>query len=139
MPTLLRKVNALQQARATVARLSNEIVADLGLVHESKIKITFPRRGRPPKTLDYSHPAALPTRKKRKYTRRKPQTPEPVTAPVQPAKKKRRRAVITDAIRATLKKMVGDGNTDKEIAEALVISKSAVNRIKGALGLIKKK
>ena len=51
--------------------------------------------------------------------------------------KRRRRAVITDATRATVKKLVESGKTGSEIAKALRISLPSVQNIKKALGLVK--
>lgn len=56
-----------------------------------------------------------------------------------PGKKRRRRAVITDETRASLKKMVEAGKTGNEIAKALNISLPSVQNIKKALGLVKKR
>ena len=56
-----------------------------------------------------------------------------------PGKKRRRRAVITDETRATLKKMVEAGKTGGEIAKALQISLPSVQNIKKALGLVRKR
>jgi len=56
-----------------------------------------------------------------------------------PGKKRRRRAVITDDTRASVKKMVGDGKTGAEIAKSLGISLPSVQNIKKALGLVKKR
>ncbi|PTX99116.1 hypothetical protein DB354_02570 [Opitutus sp. ER46] len=55
------------------------------------------------------------------------------------AKKRRRRAVITDETRAEVKKMVEGGKTGAAIAEALNISLPTVQNIKKALGLVKKR
>jgi DNA-binding NarL/FixJ family response regulator len=49
------------------------------------------------------------------------------------------RAVITDATRVTVKKMVNDGKTGNEIAAALDISLPSVQNIKKALGLVNKR
>ena len=54
-------------------------------------------------------------------------------------RKRRKRAVITDETRASVKKMVGDGKTGTEIAKALGISLPSVQNIKKAAGLVKKK
>jgi hypothetical protein len=54
-------------------------------------------------------------------------------------KKRRRRAVITDETRASVKKMVNDGKTGAQIAESLGISLPSVQNIKKALGLVKKR
>jgi DNA invertase Pin-like site-specific DNA recombinase len=54
------------------------------------------------------------------------------------AKKRRARAVITDATRAQVKKLVEAGKTGNEIAKAVGISLPSVHNIKKALGLVKK-
>ena len=51
--------------------------------------------------------------------------------------KRRRRAVITDATRAEVKRLVEAGKTGGEIAKSLKISLPSVQNIKKALGLIK--
>jgi hypothetical protein len=56
-----------------------------------------------------------------------------------PGKKRRKRAVITDETRASVKKMVNDGKTGSEIAKSLGISLPSVQNIKKALGLVKKR
>jgi hypothetical protein len=56
-----------------------------------------------------------------------------------PGKKRRKRAVITDETRASVKKMVSDGKTGGEIAKSLGISLPSVQNIKKALGLVKKR
>lgn len=61
-----------------------------------------------------------------------------------PAKKaaggrRRKRAVITDATRAQVKKLVEAGKTGGQIAKAVGISLPSVQNIKKALGLVKKK
>ncbi len=54
-------------------------------------------------------------------------------------KKRRTRAVITDATRAQVKKLVEAGKTGGEIATAVGISLPSVQNIKKALGLVKKR
>ncbi|MBI5771083.1 MAG: helix-turn-helix domain-containing protein [Verrucomicrobia bacterium] len=54
-------------------------------------------------------------------------------------KKRRKRAVITDATRAEVKKLVEAGKTGGEIAAAVGISLPSVQNIKKALGLVGKK
>lgn len=66
---------------------------------------------------------------------RKPSTKN--TAPK--AAKKRRRAKITDATRAEVKKLAEAGKTGAEISKALKISLPSVQNIKKALGLVKAK
>ncbi len=59
--------------------------------------------------------------------------------PKAPAKKKRRkRAVITDATKAEVKKLVEAGKSGGEIAKAVGISLPSVQNVKKALGLVKK-
>jgi len=53
------------------------------------------------------------------------------------AKARRRRAVITDSTRASVKKLVESGKTGSQIAKALRISLPSVQNIKKALGLVK--
>jgi hypothetical protein len=52
-------------------------------------------------------------------------------------KKRRRRSVITDATRASVKKLVEAGKTGSQVAKALGISLPSVQNIKKALGLVK--
>jgi hypothetical protein len=51
---------------------------------------------------------------------------------------RRRRAKITDATRAQVKKLVEAGKTGGEIAKSVGISLPSVQNIKKALGLVKK-
>jgi DNA-binding NarL/FixJ family response regulator len=46
------------------------------------------------------------------------------------------RTVLTDEIRAGVKKLVADGKTGDQIAEALGISRPSVQNIKKSLGLV---
>lgn len=55
------------------------------------------------------------------------------------AKKRRSRAVITDATRAQVKKLVEAGKTGGEIAKEVGISLPSVHNIKKALGLVQKR
>lgn len=55
------------------------------------------------------------------------------------AGKRRKRATITDATRAELKKLVEAGKAGSEIAKTLGISLPSVQNIKKALGLVRKK
>jgi len=51
--------------------------------------------------------------------------------------KRRKRAVITDATRATVKKLVEAGKSGAEIAKEVGVSLPSVQNIKKALGLVK--
>ncbi|HWA08337.1 MAG TPA: helix-turn-helix domain-containing protein [Opitutaceae bacterium] len=53
--------------------------------------------------------------------------------------RRKKRALITDETRASVKKMVNDGKNGGEIARALGISLPTVQNIKKAAGLVKKK
>ena len=53
--------------------------------------------------------------------------------------KRRKRATITDEIRAEVKKLVGAGKTGGEIARSVGISLPSVQNVKKALGLVRKK
>jgi hypothetical protein len=59
--------------------------------------------------------------------------------PTAKGKKRRSRAVITDATRAQVKKLVEAGKTGGEIAKAVGISLPSVHNIKKALGLVQKR
>lgn len=52
-------------------------------------------------------------------------------------RKRAKRSVITDATRASVKKLVESGKTGSQIAKALGISLPSVQNIKKALGLVK--
>jgi hypothetical protein len=53
------------------------------------------------------------------------------------AKKRRKRAVITDATRAAVKKLAEAGKSGAEIAKEVGISLPSVQNVKKALGLVK--
>ncbi|MEO7700669.1 MAG: helix-turn-helix domain-containing protein [Opitutus sp.] len=53
--------------------------------------------------------------------------------------KRRKRAIITVATRAEVKKLVGDGKTGNEISKTVGISLPSVQNIKKAFGLVRKK
>ena len=68
--------------------------------------------------------------------------PKPGRAKSVPAKKtsrRRKRAVITDETRASVKKMVSEKKTGPEIAKALGISLPSVQNIKRDLGMMKRR
>lgn len=69
--------------------------------------------------------------------KRRGRKPSSAKSPV--AKAPRKRATITDATRAEVKKLVEAGKTGAEIAKAVGISLPSVQNIKKALGLVKKK
>lgn len=55
------------------------------------------------------------------------------------ARKRRKRAVITDAMRAEVKKLSEAGKTGAEIAKTVGISLPSVHNVKKALGLVEKR
>ena len=130
------RLKELEAARATLARLEQSIASELGglpaqygfdsaeafarAVTAAAGGRSGGRRGRPPGSGKKA--AAGP-------------------AAVKPAKgrKRRTRAVITDATRAEVKKLVGAGKTGAEIARTVGISLPSVQNIKKALGLVKKR
>jgi hypothetical protein len=75
--------------------------------------------------------AATSNRRGRKFKSAKP------TPPV--GKARRKRAVITDAIRGKVKKFVEAGKTGREIANTLRISLPSVQNIKEGFGLVKRR
>jgi hypothetical protein len=60
-----------------------------------------------------------------------------ITAKAGGKAKRHKRSVITDATRASVKKLVEAGKTGSQIAKALGISLPSVQNIKKALGLVK--
>lgn len=60
-------------------------------------------------------------------------------AQTSPAKPRRKRAVVTDETRASVKRMVEAGKTGGEIAKELGISLPTVQNIKKALGLVRRR
>jgi DNA invertase Pin-like site-specific DNA recombinase len=62
-----------------------------------------------------------------------------VTVAATGGKKRRHRAIITDATRAEVKKLVQAGKTGAEIAKTVGISLPSVQNIKKALGLVQKR
>ncbi len=62
---------------------------------------------------------------------------KPGPRPRPPGRKRRRRAVITDATRASVKKLAAAGKTGAQIAREVGISLPSVQNIKKSLGLVK--
>ena len=118
-----KKLKQLEAAKAHLARLQHSITAQLqrelaGLpaaygfdsVKAFVLAVTAAAQGRP---------AARAAR------------------PAVAGKKRRRRAVITDATRAAVKKLTEAGKTGAQIAKEVRISLPSVQNIKKALGLVK--
>jgi len=128
--TTTEKIKELEAARAKVAELEQAIAAELnGELAALPAKYGFE---------SVSAFVAAVARASGKRRGRKPGKAK--IASVAGAKKSRRkRAVITDAIRAEVKKMVAAGKSGTEIAKAVKISVPSVQNVKKALGLVKKR
>ena len=113
------KIKALADAKSVVARLEQSITEELASLHSDygfeSVEVFI---------------AAVKSASRGK-----------VRGPGRPRKvaklKTRKRAKITDATRAQLKKLVKSGKTGAQIAKALKISLPSVQNIKNALGLVK--
>jgi DNA-binding CsgD family transcriptional regulator len=120
---LLPKIAALRDTRAKIARLEKEIAAELAHALAAL-----------PAKYGFSSTAAFTAAVEDASdgrTRRARQAAHPAT------KRRRKRAVITDATRAKVKDLVKSGKTGNQIAGALKISLPSVQNIKKALGLVK--
>ena len=72
-------------------------------------------------------------------TKRRGRPAQPVQGNAKPAVgKRRKRAKITDTIRAEVKKLSNEGKTGPEIAKAVGISEQSVFNVRKALGLTRK-
>jgi hypothetical protein len=133
---LPNKLKELEAARAKIASLEKSIQAELnqelaalpakygfGSAAEFVAAVTKAAGARPGRKPGKAKVAA-----------------KPAAGPAVAGKKKRRkRAVITDAIRTEVKKLVDAGKSGSEIAKAVGVSLPSVQNIKKALGLVKKR
>lgn len=117
------KLKALATAKAKVARLEQSIAAE-----RTGELAALPRR------YGFDNVAAFVAAVKAAAGKRRGRKPGVVT-PV----KRRKRAKITDAIRAKVKKLVDADKTAGEIAAATGISEASVANVKKVLGLTKKR
>ena len=134
------RIKELAEARAQVANLEQAIAAELnselaalpaqfGFASAADFvaavtKATGKPRGRKPGTTKAAPAVAV--------------EPTAAKADAQSKKKRRKRAVITDATRDEVKNLVAAGKTGGEIAKAVGISLPSVQNIKQALGLVGK-
>jgi hypothetical protein len=122
---VLDKIKAIAAAKARVAQLEKAIAREL---HDElgrlPVKFGF-------STVD-AFVAALTDASGRVVRRGRP-------AKAAATKRRRKRAVITDAVRSEVKKLVEAGKTGAHIAASLKISLPTVQNIKKALGLVGKK
>lgn len=120
------KLKQLATAKAQVTKLEAAIAAELN----SELAGLPARYG-------FANANAFTAAVKAAAGKRRGRKPGPAKSSAKPADKKRRkRAVITDETRASVKQMVKDGKTGTEIAKALKISLPSVQNIKKALGLV---
>ncbi len=127
IPNLIKKVEA---ARAKLTALEKAASAE-----KNKVLVALPAK------LGYADVKALIAALQAVED---PQHKGPVAkadAAKAPAKgmKRRTRAVVTDATRAEVKKLVALGKTGGEIAKTVGVSLPTVQNIKKALGLIRKR
>jgi hypothetical protein len=119
---ITNKLKAIEAAKAKIAALEKSIATEL-----NKELASLPAK------YGFASVKAFAKAVKAAGSASKVQaTAKPATA-----KKKRTRAVITDATRADVKKLVEAGKSGSAIAKALGISLPSVQNIKKALGLVK--
>ena len=122
---VIDKIKELEAAKAKMAALEKSIYAQLG----SELAAL-------PAKYGFADVASfIAAVKAAAGGRRKPGRGRPAKSPAG-ATKRRKRAVITDATRASVKKMVEGGKTGAAIAKALQISLPSVQNIKKAMGLV---
>lgn len=126
--TTLKKINAL---RAEAAALEAKLAAE-----RTKELKALPAQYGFASLADFI--AALSKLARSRPAAKRGQGPA-AGAPAAKPRKRRRRAVITEATRAEVKKLVAAGKSGAEIAQAVRISVPSVQNIKRALGLVKKK
>lgn len=123
-PMVSDKLKELEVTRAKLAALEESVALEL------KIELAaLPARFGFANAADFIAAVRAASGKRRG---RKSSSAKPTPA------KRRKRAVITDDIRASVKKLVEDEKTGAEIAATLKISLPSVQNIKKALGLVGK-
>lgn len=123
------KIKELAQARAKLAALEEAVASELrGELAALPTKYGFAT------TAAFIAAVRAASGKRRG---RKPKAES--TAAPKSGRKRRKRAVITDAIRADVKRLAEDGRTGSAIAKELGISLPSVQNIKKALGLVRKR
>lgn len=120
------KFKELENARAKVAALEQSIATQL------KAELAgLPAR------YGFENVASFVSAVRAAHGKRRGRKPAAAkTQDTKPAGRKRRRAKITDEIRAEVKKMTEAGRTGSEIAAALKISVPSVQNIRKRLGLV---
>jgi hypothetical protein len=120
-----KQIKELEHTKAKIAALEKSIAKtlqkELASLH---VKYGFPSLNEFVKALKFASTSG-PSRKSSRA--KAPKT----------ATKRRKRAVITDATRTEVKKLVETGKTGSQIAKTLGISLPSVQNIKKAQGLVK--
>ena len=119
------KLKELEATRAKLAALEQAVQAEL------KTELAAL-----PAKYGFESVAAFVAGVRRASGRRRGRPPKAAPASIG---KRRRRATVTDAMRAEVKKLVEAGKTGAEIATAVGVSLPTVQNIKKALGLVRKK
>jgi len=130
-----QKIKELEATRAKIASLEKSIASQL-----SKELASLPGKYGFDSVLAFADAVKAASGSSTTGRKRKKRVGRPAgkkTAPKKAGSKRRRRAVITDATRAEVKKLVEAGQTGGAIAKSLKISLPSVQNIKKALGLIK--
>jgi hypothetical protein len=115
------KIRQLEAAKAKLARLEKAVA---GEIHKELAGLPASYGFDSPKSFFKAVLAALGARSGSK-------------SKAAGSRKRRRRAVITDATRSAVKKLAEAGKTGAEIAKEVRISLPSVQNIKKALGLVK--
>jgi DNA-binding NarL/FixJ family response regulator len=125
---IIKKIKKLASLKATAAALEKEVATEL-----AKALAELPTQYGFESVDEFASAvrAAAGNSRGRKRAKTK-------VAAKAPKAGRRRRAKITDAIRAKVKKLVEAGKTGGEIAKSVRISPPSVQNIKKALGLVKK-
>ena len=121
------KIKALAAARARVVELEQAIATELN--HELA---GLPAQFGFADVKSFAAAVLTATGGKRRPGRK-------VNAAKPVPRKRRKRAIITDATRAEVKELVKAGKSGTEIAKAVGISLASVQKIKSAAGLVKKR
>lgn len=123
------QIKALSDARAKVATLEQAIASEL-----KRELATLPSK------FGFSSVHEFIGAVRRAAGRKRGRKSRSSSKPAKTARARiRKRATITDAMRAEVKKLSEAGKTGGEIAKAVGISLPSVHNIRKALGLVKKK
>ena len=123
---LIDAIKELERAKAKVAELEAAVTAEL----RDELRALPSRYG-------FAEVKAFIAAVRAASGRRRGRKPKAASKAAGP--KPRKRATITDATRAEVKKLVEAGKTARAIARAVGISEPSVANIKKALGLTKKR